>query len=212
MAESCRQIGSRSVDGCPASTPVGRFWPWRAAPAGGLIVEECRVIGVRAHLAEPADVPRLKGRRQRAPRPTGSTRAICACCWRPTSCRSRGSHPSMCWRSAPRFGSTWTCSRRGVIGCNASTRRCSSWVHPRSRSCWAATQTDWHGWKGFSPSVPHTRCMSVLARGSRSCRAASSDVVGRVHRRVGARVRSPTAAEVCPSSLHLPVNVASSGP
>ena len=59
------------------------------------IVEECRVIGVRAHLAEPADVPGLKGRRQRAPRPTGSTRAICACCWRPTSCRSRGSHPSV---------------------------------------------------------------------------------------------------------------------
>ena len=85
-----------------------------------------------------------------------------------------------------------------VIGCNASTRRCSSWVHPRSRSCWAATQTDWHGWKGFSPSVPHTRRMSVLARGSRSCRAASSDVAGRVHRRVGARVRSPTAAEVLP--------------
>jgi len=57
--ESFRRWLAR-FDGLPVDLAVEGCTGWR------FIVEECHAVGVRAHLAEPADVAGLKGRRQHA--------------------------------------------------------------------------------------------------------------------------------------------------
>ncbi len=83
------------------------IWPWRL-----------HRLAIYRRGVSSGRRPGASGRACRRRRPEGQAaarqdrparREASARAWRPTSCRSAGSHPSMCWR----FGSTRTCSRSG---------------------------------------------------------------------------------------------------
>jgi transposase len=94
---SCAGPADLAVEGCAG---------WR------FVVEECRAAGVRVHLAEPADVAGLKGRRQHAKTDRLDARHLRELpaagklprCWIP---------PELFWRRGPRSACTRNYSMKG---------------------------------------------------------------------------------------------------
>src|SRR3954462_15291293 len=125
LTELTGQQVELAVEGCTG---------WR------FVIEECQAAGVVAHLAEPAEVAGLRGRR-RTPRPTGSMPGTCGiCCWK-GGYRSAGSRHSWCWRPGPRSGCTRTWPISAPVGSSACTPPCTTWAPRPSVICWSGTAT-----------------------------------------------------------------------
>src|SRR4051794_10136590 len=126
-----RQRVDLAVEGCTG---------WR------FVVEECQTAGVRAHLAEPAEVAGLKGRRQHAKTDRLDARHLRELLeagklpesWIP---------PGHLLEGRARSVSIKICSSSDAVGSKASMRPCSIWAYPHRRGCSIATQVVWPGWR-----------------------------------------------------------------
>jgi transposase len=131
------QLVDLAVEGCTG---------WR------FVVEECRAAGVHAHLAEPAEVAGLKGRRQHAKTDRLDARHLRELleagklpeCWIP---------PHHVLEIRARYACIRIFLRSAAAGSNASMRLCSISALPRSPTCSDPTRTGWPDWK-LSPRLP----------------------------------------------------------
>ena len=124
------------------------------------VVEELRAVGAGVHLAEPAETARCAGTRS-GRRAIARTPGICASCWWPGGCRSRGSRPITSSICVPRSGCGtrwWTSAASGSSG----SRPCSITTAARSGGELMTRRRAATGWHAALPAAAREQITVAL--------------------------------------------------